>query len=416
MHDGSTSQIAGGFYEITAPTEVAPSLGPWLTISDDPRSSMVINFTTDAALRTTVVYGAEGSEQVELTEELPINYHHVLLTGLTPDTLYTYFIRFDSTHRSPDYRFRTGPEPGTPFSFAVMSDMQDNGADQRWRDIALEVAQNHHEVRFVLAPGDLGSESLSNYWHTFFTYGAELLARVPFMPVPGNHDTPGNGSSTEWSLFASYFDFETTNLVYEFCYASACFVALNSEASWEFYADQGAQYIYTAGVLDSWFVSVHPAFSFAYWHKPPYNVGVRHYAEQGEFRDITGLFEDRLDWVFAGHEHLYQRFKPMKFNGLIAPSGIYGQGPDDGVGYMVLPPAGNYPESEVLSVTHEKGYYRDRVAYPDLSGDATIVPSELGFVIVTIDGRTITLTTYGMGTLTEPLPAHIIDTVTYQKP
>jgi len=409
---GEVSAVAQGTYTIDLPGTVPPALGPWLTLSGEASTSMVVNFTTQTQLRTTVTVTPDGGTARQITEETSALYHHILLADLEPATGYTWTITYDAGRRSPEYRFTTAPARGDQgtLTFAVVGDMQDNGEDQRWADVAAEVAAR--QPAFVLATGDLSSQSLSGFWHTFFSYGAPLLERIPFQSVPGNHDTPGDASSEDWTLYAAYFAF-SPGPHHAFCYADACFVALNSEAPSQFTLDQGAQFTFAAQALDGF---ADPAWTFATWHIPPYNVGVRHYSQQGEFRDITALFGARVDWVFSGHEHLYQRFKPMQYNGIIAPSGVYGRGVDDGIGYLVIPPAGNAPEDEVLAPDHEKGYYRDRVAWPDLSGGETIVDSQIGFVLVTITGNTITLTAYGMGTLSDPTPAQAVDSITYTRP
>ena len=66
-------------------------------------------------------------------------------------------------------------------------------------------------------------------------------------------------------------------------------------------------------------------WKFVVFHHPPFNVGAEHYNVQ-HMRVLSPLFEARgVDFVLSGHEHNYQRARPLRF----APSGP-GQSADIG--------------------------------------------------------------------------------------
>ncbi|MGC4119561.1 MAG: hypothetical protein QM765_34320 [Myxococcales bacterium] len=125
---------------------------------------------------------------------------------------------------------------------------------------------------------------------------------------------------------------------------------------------------------------------------------------------MTQLFDGRVDWVFCGHEHLYQRHKPLRYNATLVSE--HGNGPGQGVGYVVTPPGGTWPNADLVPLTDPKGYYRDRLAYP---APADVVPSEVGFVKVHLDARTISLEAYGLGSVGQAVPAHVVDAYGYTK-
>ncbi len=108
--------------------------------------------------------------------------------------------------------------------------------------------------------------------------------------------------------------------------------------------------------------------------------------------------------------------KPLRYNGVLAPSTHYGRGPQDGVGYLIAPPAGAWPESNLVPWDDPKSYYRARLAYPVPVAQQNTVASEQGFAMVTIEGSQITLRAYGIGTPSAPAAAHVIDQVSYPKP
>jgi hypothetical protein len=54
-------------------------------------------------------------------------------------------------------------------------------------------------------------------------------------------------------------------------------------------------------------------WKFAIFHHPPFNVGLEHYQVQ-HMRVLAPLFESHhVDFVLGGHEHNYQRARPLKF-------------------------------------------------------------------------------------------------------
>ena len=54
-------------------------------------------------------------------------------------------------------------------------------------------------------------------------------------------------------------------------------------------------------------------WKFVVYHHPAFNVGNEHYEVQ-HMRVLAPLFESRgVDIVLSGHEHTYQRARPLKF-------------------------------------------------------------------------------------------------------
>jgi len=116
-----------------------------------------------------------------------------------------------------------------------------------------------------------------------------------------------------------------------------------------------------------------------------------HHADQYQYRPITELFDGHVDWVFCGHVHSYQRMELLRFQGQIQSE--YGKGKDEGVGYIVVPPAGNSPVSDFYFVdkgrNKKKARYRERLAYPNFN-------SEIGFVRVNVQGNKIHVEAYAI--------------------
>jgi hypothetical protein len=322
-------------------------------------------------------------------------------------------------HSSETFSFVTAEASASDYEFLVLSDAQDDGDSLRWGDVAAELAASYPEARFILFAGDLAIIDNAGYWWIFFDRARDLLSGRALMPAPGNHDTPSFASSTDISSFLRYFDlpYDTEgDAWYGFDYGNAHFLALDSENTPSL-AIGGEQYVFAqedlaacgAGDARAW------EHVFSYFHVPPYNAAPRHGAEQALVRDVTGLFDGVVDWHFSGHEHLYQRTLPLRYNGVIAPSGEYGvgeeEGDEDGVGYIVLPPAGAWPDMNLIRSDDPEARRRERLAYPVVGPTETAVDSEIGFVVARVEGSTLSLETWGMGTTREAEAPHLKDHV-----
>ena len=397
---------------------VFPYIGPYLTWNDatHPADGAVISYVTSVPCKGTVEYGATPSLGNTLVGDDVTLTHHFELTGLTEDAEVHYRVHDSAGHVSDIHTFRTAPASTTTFTFASLSDMQDTGEHNRWADTVAEL-QNHADVAFVVIPGDLTAGDNPGAWWTFFDRARGYFPGIVIMPVPGNHDTPTGGHNPDTTRFTDYFDLPASPglaSVYRFDYGSAAFLGLNSEELPQF-AIGADQYLWMEDALLDIVTAGDRAWVFALWHVPPYNAGLRHNEDQGSVRDMTGLFDGVVDWVLSGHEHLYQRTHPLQFNGDIAPSGLYGLGPGDGVGYLVMPPAGQNPGIEIYPADHPDADRRDRLAYPPVAEGEMVVDSQNGFVVVEIDAAALTLETWGYGSHTEPETAAVVDTISYTK-
>jgi len=395
-----------------------PYIGPFLTWTEQtpPDQGVVISYETSVPCRGTLEYGTTASLGTSIVGDEASRMHHVVLDGLSPDTEYHYRVHDSADHVSETFTFRTAPAAADAFRFGVLSDMQDTGEVNRWGDVAEELHDAHTDVAFLVLPGDLTASDGPGSWWTFFDRGRELFRGTVMMPVPGNHDTPGHGHDEDTSSFEGYFPLPAAagvDVAYRFDYGNASFLAFSSEILSEF-APGGDQYGWADDELADIAATGAADWVFAYWHDPPYNAGIRHAEAQQEARDLTQLFDGLVDWVLCGHEHLYQRTLPLLYEAQLAP-GDYGNAPGDGVGYIVTPPAGQGPGIAVIPPDAPEAPRRDRLAYPALAADQVEVPSENGFVIVSVDGSTILIEAYGMGDHDTFVPAHVVDDIGYTK-
>jgi hypothetical protein len=100
-----------------------------------------------------------------------------------------------------------------------------------------------------------------------------------------------------------------TTRYYSFDYGAAHFLALDSE---EDFGPTSAQYTWLLRDLESP-AAQRATWRFAYVHRPPYSSGLGHGSEYALREAWSPLFERfGVDVVFAGHEHNYERSKPVR--------------------------------------------------------------------------------------------------------
>ena len=397
---------------------VFPTIGPYLTWPTGafPHDSIAVNFETSVPCLGHVEYGTTSDLGTAVYGDELATLHHIRLTGLLPDTTYHYRVFDSAANQSQTYTFRTAPELFDTMTFAVLADPQDNGEDDRWPGVIDELIANHPAVELLVLPGDLAANNKPGLWWCFFDGGRELFAGVPLLPAVGNHDTPGVGSNPDVTTFTTYFDLPATSgseAHYRVDYGPATFLTLNSE-DLDGVQPGGAQQVWLEPQLAD-IASGSASWVFAQWHVPPYDAALRLYEEQWSVRPLTAQLDGVVDWVFSGHEHLAQRTHPLQYEGQLAPSGLYGNGAADGVGYLVAPTAGNANCDNVVPYQSADAALRNLMAFPALAPDQNSVDSQVGFVIVAMAGASITLQTWGLGATEIPTEPVILDEVSYSK-
>jgi hypothetical protein len=391
--------------------------GPVLTWDGTVQAhdGVVVNFHTGWPCKGAIAFGTGGALTQTQQETTASRAHHVHLQGLQGATEYSYQVACDQLTEPAVRTFRTAAADATKLSFVVLGDIQETGEANRWKRTADLVLQNHPDVGFIVSTGDMPWNDKAGLWWTFFDQGRELLGSRALVPALGNHDVNLGETAPGKTSFERYLALDSSSgseRYYVQKYGSAAFLVLDSEIPDDFALGTGAQFAWASQRLTSPPLSNSP-WVFGLWHIPPYNAGARHWTQQGTFRDMTSLFDGKLDWVFGGHEHLYQRMKPLRYNATLASSGNYGRGANDGVGYVAIPAAGAWPEVGLIASTDPKAYYRDRLAFPSVPSSSDTTASENGYVIVSIDGPTMQLETWGVGGPGAPVAPHLIDQVAY---
>ena len=331
------------------------------------QESIVIAWQTNGVPAAfAVTYGVKGSETVaELTthsrfpdSQPPLGQrinHVATLRGLDLGKRYRYRVSMNGQLLLEGF-FTTRKPRGTKTRFVAFGD--NSFGDPSDKAIAFHSYQAKPD--FVMNTGDnVYNNGLEGEYARYFFpvynadvagphVGAPLLRSVPYYSVIANHDLTGNDPNTHQPVvdFSRHVDGGGyyTNLHYPLNGPMPTHPTLavgNADAVAHFKACAGprypgmANYSYDYGdahflcldsnvyvdptdpVLQAWIAqdlaATDAAWKFVVYHHPAFNVGDDHYTEQ-HMRVLAPLFEQQgVDVVLSGHEHNYQRTRPLRF-------------------------------------------------------------------------------------------------------
>jgi hypothetical protein len=271
--------------------------------------------------------------------------HKVTVKGLKPDTFYRYSVSNDGKNWSYEYNFKTSKT--TSFRFASIGDPQltrgtqdptsnlfsaDKTTALGWKNTMAKVAAAN--VNFIAGVGDQVDLTAKGdeveYGHFF---APPELRSIPWAPAVGNHDRHylfnyhynlpneqkfarlqgadyGNATNDE------YADIEAAGN-YWYRYNNALFVVLNTSS----YPTSTAAAVPIIKRFDDTLTAAKAAspgytWLFVQHHKSTASVAdhiadldIQYYVEAG-FEEL--MTTHKVDFVLAGHDHVYARSYPLQ--------------------------------------------------------------------------------------------------------
>jgi hypothetical protein len=316
-------------------------------------------------------------------------------TGLKPNTDYFYRVgtwksfdaatgAFVGADISPVYKFKTGLPKGSrePFMAILAGDSRGGyaGIKEQIERFATRPA------RFWMFNGDMNNLGRKDEWQLWFDAMGPLLDGVTFMPVQGNHETFADNYYTQFALPRDpSLAAEWQEHVWSIDFANVHVIGLdsNTDTSVKSTLDWLKADLVKAGKdpdID-WII--------AGFHHPVYSSGTVHGSTQRLIDNWSKVFADnKVDLTFAGHDHIYERTKPLDGSGNAVTPG------QPGVRYIVAgsfwsPPynVGTTPRTEVNRPGDGQNYV-----------EMEVTGKTLKLTAYTGDGKTVIDTT----TLTKP--------------
>ncbi|KAL0347066.1 UNVERIFIED_CONTAM: Purple acid phosphatase 22 [Sesamum calycinum] len=277
--------------------------------------------TSDKKVKSVVEYGKtpgkyEASATGESTSYKYFFYssgeiHHVRIGPLEPSTMYYY----RCGGYGPEFSFRTPPS-AFPVEFAVAGDL----GQTEWTASTLShVGARDYDL--LLLPGDLSyADTNQPLWDSFGRLVEPYASTRPWMVTEGNHEIETfpiiyphgfKAYNARW-LMPHQESGSASNLYYSFDVAGVHIIMLGSYTDFD---SNSNQYKWLQGDLarvdrrkTPWILVI--------IHAPWYNSNLAHKGEGESMRTAMEkiLYEARVDVVFAGHVHAYERFSRVYDN------------------------------------------------------------------------------------------------------
>lgn len=288
-------------------------LGPYLMY---PREdAIVIMWRTLLAKDGKVLYGIGDNLDNEVSQEGESEIHEIELTGLEPNTRYSYKVQSGVT-TSESHHFYTAPKSNQGSRVAIWGD---NHSGTSFPFILDSIAG--FKPHFLLGVGDhVNDGSNANEWKDYlFNPARKLMHELPFYAAVGNHARDGE---TLYKLYHFPYDSEDPKheSIYSFSYGNAFFLVVNTNKA--FFTIGTYETEYSQFIKDA---MASPEAQAATWrialaHEPGYSEGWgdgqcydngddRHYDGYQPLRGwlFPLLKEHNFHFYFNGHMHGYER-------------------------------------------------------------------------------------------------------------
>ncbi|KAJ9186516.1 hypothetical protein P3X46_002080 [Hevea brasiliensis] len=302
-----------------------------ITQGDHKGNGVIVSWvTTDEPGSDTVLYWSETSGVRLLAEGFHVRYkyynytsgyiHHCTIKNLEFDTRYNYVVGIGNTTRK--FWFETPPKsgPDVPYTFGLIGDLGQTYDSNR---TLTSYESNPAKGKTVLYVGDLSyadhyPDHNNVRWDTWGRFTERSVAYQPWIWSAGNHEVdwaPQLGEPKPFKPFTHRYHTpykasnSTSPLWYSIKRASAYVIVLSTYSALGQYTPQNFWLEEELPKVDRnetpWLIVV--------MHGPMYNSYVSHYMEGETMRALhEKLFvQHKVDIVFAGHVHAYERSEPV---------------------------------------------------------------------------------------------------------
>jgi 3',5'-cyclic AMP phosphodiesterase CpdA len=272
----------------------SPSIlvGPY-TQYQTTTSIIVLWETSDTTQNNEVHWGLTPDCEHITLERIVIdqNLHKVTISGLEPSTQYYYKVKSDEVE-STVYVFYTAFNKEDEIRFVAYGDSR--GAWDNWvatESVSKAIEKEHPE--FVLHTGDLvHNGTIQEEWLGCFS-ASGFIHNSTLYPVLGNHEQYG-------SPYFSYFVLPKNERWYSFDNGPVHFIGLDSNYRSAIKIRQTIWFI-----LD--LLKNTQPFTIVFFHHPLYSSG-----NHGSYEGLRMIWEPildhfKVDIVFNGHDHSYER-------------------------------------------------------------------------------------------------------------
>ncbi|KAK7396673.1 hypothetical protein VNO78_17830 [Psophocarpus tetragonolobus] len=273
----------------------------WIT--EDKHAVSVVEYGTKAGEYSARAEGVHSSYQYFFYNSAKI--HNVVIGPLEPAT--TYFYTCGGS--GPQFSFNTPPSR-LPLEFVIVGDL----GQTEWTASTLKhVDSSDYDV--LLLPGDLSyADSQQPLWDSFGRLVEPYASKRPWMVTEGNHEIEMfpiiypqgfKAYNARWPMPFQQ-SASNSNLYYSFQVAATHVIMLGSYTDFDTQSEQYKWLQSDLATIDR----VKTPWLIVLLHAPWYNTNQAHQGEGESMRQSLEklLYLARVDLVFAGHVHAYERF------------------------------------------------------------------------------------------------------------
>lgn len=310
---------------------------------------------------------------------------NVELTGLQPDTEYVYRVgtyaavdvtkkSFEAPDWSPAFTIRTAPAKGSrkPYTFVMAGDSR-GGTDQIRGNMTRQAPLVGYKDINALAwffNGDFNPFGHQFEWNDWFDSMQPVLTQRVLMPVQGNHEVLADVYYSQFELprVASLPE-ELKEHEWSIDVGNVHFVGLDSNTLDN--VSNPAVMAWLKADLEAADKDPDIDWTIVMMHHPAYSACTNHGSTDRVQKFWVPLFEAHgVDLVFAGHDHDYERSKPIRGSQVVSQ----GEGPVYIVAGAFYAPA----------YTNGKDWWTDNSAHGN----------KANYVIMDVDGKKLHLKAY----------------------
>lgn len=262
------------------------------------QTAITIVWESDSIYPGIVHYGIGNELTLSARSDQLTEVKKVTLTDLEPESEYFYQVEVNGI-KSETKQFRTAVKDESSFSFASYGDNKNGPFNhKKLSDLIL----SYHPL-FVSNNGDLVDRgNVYKQWEKlFFTPTKEMISSIPLIPAIGNHEDNSK-------YYYNYFCLPDNKAWHSFDLNGAHFVVINTED--EFLEEDGEQITWLVNDLKN----NDSEWTFVFQHVPLFTSGGNYYSiDRIKLKNLLHpIFEKyRVDMVIAGHDHHYERSKPI---------------------------------------------------------------------------------------------------------
>ncbi len=265
-------------------------------------TTATITVETDLGTDAAIEWGSGDALDHHATS--PVGHHHTFaLSSLPPRAQVHYRVHAGAT-QSPVLVFHTAPAAGDVIRIGVYGDVRGGHATHR----RLVEAMLGEPLDLIAVTGDMvlhGNDEAD--WQRFFTITAPLVATTAYLPAVGNHDLgwdEADGSMRAEDVFTlppPPRDRPPGTYWYSYDLADVHLVFLDSNAYERVEQEAWLEQDLAAARARS----VRAILAFT--HDGPYSRGYHKGNGIARTRYVPILANHHVEYLFSGHDHLYQR-------------------------------------------------------------------------------------------------------------